>query len=106
MTGGENIYPAEVENVDHGAPRRAGGRRHRHPVRALGRDAARRRGDPAGRDASRAEDVIAFTRERLAHYKCPTSVEVVEALPRNPSGKVLKRELRAPHWQGRERTIS
>ena len=42
---------------------------------------------------------------RLAHYKCPTSIDFVDALPRNPSGKVLKRELRAPYWEGRERNI-
>ena len=48
---------------------------------------------------------MAATRLRLAHYKCPTSIDFVEALPRNPSGKVLKRELRAPYWEGRERNI-
>jgi acyl-CoA synthetase (AMP-forming)/AMP-acid ligase II len=40
------------------------------------------------------EDIVAFARERLAGYKLPRSVEFVDALPRNPSGKVLKRELR------------
>jgi long-chain acyl-CoA synthetase len=39
--------------------------------------------------------LIAFTRDRLAHYKCPTSVSIVSALPRNPTGKILKRELRS-----------
>jgi len=38
------------------------------------------------------------------HY--PTSVDFAEALPRNPSGKLLKRELREPYWQGRERRIN
>ena len=47
----------------------------------------------------------AFCRERLAHYKCPTSIDFAEILPRNPSGKVLKRELREPYWEGRERNI-
>jgi len=45
-------------------------------------------------------------RERLAAYKCPKSVYVVDALPRNPSGKILKRELRAPHWAGRDSAIA
>jgi acyl-CoA synthetase (AMP-forming)/AMP-acid ligase II len=45
-------------------------------------------------------------RANLAHYKCPTSVDVIEALPRNPSGKILKRELRTPYWEGRERAIN
>ncbi|MGD0603984.1 MAG: AMP-dependent synthetase, partial [Streptosporangiaceae bacterium] len=50
-------------------------------------------------------DIIDFTRERLAHYKCPRTVEFIDALPRNPSGKVLKRTLRAPYWAGRDRPI-
>ena len=50
-------------------------------------------------------EIIGFARERLAHYKCPSTVEVVDALPRNPSGKILKRTLRAPYWAGRDRQI-
>jgi long-chain acyl-CoA synthetase len=50
--------------------------------------------------------VIAHCRENLAHYKCPTSVDVADSLPRNPSGKILKRELRAPYWAGKERSIN
>ena len=45
-------------------------------------------------------------RPRLAHYKCPTSVDFTQTLPRNPSGKLLKRELREPYWKGRERRIN
>jgi acyl-CoA synthetase (AMP-forming)/AMP-acid ligase II len=56
-------------------------------------------------DEALAADIIAATRSRLAHYKCPTSVDFVEALPRNPSGKVLKRELRQPYWQEGGRNI-
>ena len=41
-----------------------------------------------------ADDILAFARQRLATFKCPTSVDFVTELPRNPSGKVLKRELR------------
>ena len=50
-------------------------------------------------------EIIGFARERLAHYKCPSTVDVVDALPRNPSGKILKRTLRAPYWAGRDRQI-
>jgi long-chain acyl-CoA synthetase len=48
------------------------------------------------------EELIAFTRKRLAHYKCPTSVVFADVLPRNASGKLLKRELRRvqPERQG------
>jgi len=105
MSGGENIYPAEVENAI-----------MTHPdvleVAVVGIPSERWGETPHAVVVARpgrtltADDVIAHTRTQIAHYKCPTSVEVVEALPRNPSGKVLKRELRAPYWEGRERTIS
>ena len=39
-------------------------------------------------------------------YKCPKSVDFADALPRNPSGKILKRVLRAPYWEGRERQVN
>ena len=45
-----------------------------------------------------AEEIIGFCKERLSSYKKPTSVDFVDELPRNPSGKVLKKELRKPHW--------
>jgi acyl-CoA synthetase (AMP-forming)/AMP-acid ligase II len=48
---------------------------------------------------------IAYARERLAHFKCPTSVDFADTLPRNPSGKLLKRELREPYWKELERRI-
>jgi fatty-acyl-CoA synthase len=50
--------------------------------------------------------IIAYARERIAGYKAPKSVDYAEVLPRNPSGKVLRRELRAPYWAGRERQVS
>ena len=51
-------------------------------------------------------DIIAFAKEQLAKFKCPTSVDWIEALPRNPSGKILKKDLRAPYWEGRERMVN
>ena len=45
-----------------------------------------------------AEELITHARARLARYKCPTSVDFVDVLPRNASGKILKRVLRAPYW--------
>ena len=50
-------------------------------------------------------DIIDFMRANLAHFKCPKTVDIVEALPRNPSGKILKRILREPYWQGQTRAI-
>jgi acyl-CoA synthetase (AMP-forming)/AMP-acid ligase II len=102
VSGAENVYPAEVENVlyDHpgvaevaviGVPHERWG----ETVKAI----------VVAREPLDADELIAFTRTRLARYKCPTSVEFTEALPRNASGKVLKKELRAPYWQGAERSI-
>jgi acyl-CoA synthetase (AMP-forming)/AMP-acid ligase II len=53
-------------------------------------------------DASEAE-IIAYAAERLAKYKCPKTVDIVDELPRNPTGKILKKDLRKPHWEGRDR---
>jgi acyl-CoA synthetase (AMP-forming)/AMP-acid ligase II len=51
------------------------------------------------------QEIIAFCAERLARFKCPRSVDIVPALPRNPTGKILKKDLRAPFWEGHERAI-
>ncbi|HEY7295228.1 MAG TPA: hypothetical protein VH916_09305 [Dehalococcoidia bacterium] len=53
-----------------------------------------------------AEELVAFCRERLAGYKLPRSVEFTTELPRNASGKVLKRELREPYWAGEARRVA
>jgi acyl-CoA synthetase (AMP-forming)/AMP-acid ligase II len=50
-------------------------------------------------------ELVAWCRDRLAHFKCPRTVDVVPALPRNPTGKILKRELRRPYWEGTERQL-
>jgi acyl-CoA synthetase (AMP-forming)/AMP-acid ligase II len=51
------------------------------------------------------EAVIAWARERIAAYKAPKSIDFIDALPRNASGKVLRRELRKPYWEGRTRNV-
>jgi len=104
VTGGENVYPAEVENVLMAHPAV-------QEVAVIGIPSEKWGETPHAVVVTRqgesvtGEEIIAFCRERVAHYKCPTSVEVIEMLPRNPSGKILKRELRAPHWAAAERTI-
>ena len=56
--------------------------------------------------ASHDGDLIAHARQGVAGFKCPKTVDFVDVLPRNPSGKLLKRELRAPYWEGRERQVN
>jgi len=97
ISGGENVYSPEVENVIAAHPQVAEvavfAVPHPQWVEAVHAVVAPKPGeviDPL--------EVIAFTRERLAHFKCPKTVQVVDVLPRNASGKILKRTLRAPYW--------
>ncbi|HEV7205195.1 MAG TPA: long-chain-fatty-acid--CoA ligase [Jatrophihabitans sp.] len=103
VTGGENVYPAEVESVLAGHPAIV-------DVAVIGVPDERWGEHPlavvvARGDALDPADVITYAREHMAHYKCPAEVVFVPELPRNPSGKVLKRELRAPYWIGHDRGI-
>ncbi|WP_179466195.1 long-chain-fatty-acid--CoA ligase [Mycolicibacterium vinylchloridicum] len=104
ISGGENIYSVEVERVltDHpavldaavfGIPDDKWGESVKAVVELS-----------AGGETSE-EELVAWCRERLAHYKCPRSVEISPALPRNPTGKLLKRDLRSPYWENRDRAI-
>jgi long-chain acyl-CoA synthetase len=108
VTGGENVYPAEVEAVlyEHdgiadasviGVPDERFGERV-HAVVVL-RGVA---GEAVDVDLAALQ---AFCRPRLAGYKLPRSMELAQALPRNATGKVLKRDLRAPHWDGKARKV-
>jgi acyl-CoA synthetase (AMP-forming)/AMP-acid ligase II len=104
VSGGENIYPAEVESA-----------LSRHPavadVAVIGVPSERWGEEVKAvivreKGASLTEDeLIAFARTQIAGFKTPKSVDFVEALPRNPSGKLLKKELREPYWAGRERRV-
>jgi long-chain acyl-CoA synthetase len=104
VSGGENIYPAEVENVLLAVDGVADAAVIGVPDDTWGETVKAVVVRAPGSDVS-AEDIIAFCRDRLAHYKCPTSVDFTGILPRNPSGKILKRELREPYWVGRERRV-
>jgi acyl-coenzyme A synthetase/AMP-(fatty) acid ligase len=53
-----------------------------------------------------AADIINFTRERIAGFKTPKSVDFIEALPRNASGNILRRHLRDPYWAGKDRQVN
>ncbi|MGV0788271.1 long-chain-fatty-acid--CoA ligase [Mycolicibacterium sp. XJ2] len=100
ISGGENIYSIEVERViaEHpavtdvaviGVPDEKWG----EVVKAV----------VSVEDSVAPEDLIAWCRERLAAYKCPKTVDITDELPRNPTGKILKKELRKPYWEGRDR---
>ena len=92
ITGGANVYPAEVESVLLAHPLIADVAVVGVPDAEMGKAVLAVVELRAGRHAT-AEEVIAFARRELAHYKCPRRVEFVSELPREPQGKVRKHEL-------------
>lgn len=105
ISGGENIYPAEVENALYSHP-------SIDDVAVIGVP------DSKWGEAVKAfvvvkhgaevnhEEVIEFTKTQIASYKCPKTIEVIDELPRNPSGKILRRELRQAFWQGKSHGVN
>ena len=107
ISGGANIYPAEIESVllahpkvgdvaVFGIPDEDWGEQ----VKAVVEPADGVSGGPALVD-----ELVAFCRERLAKYKCPKSIDFIAEMPRDPNGKLYKRKLRDPYWEGRQRAI-
>ena len=105
ISGGENIYPAEVESAIYGHPAIADVAVIGVPDDKWGEAVKACVVLKEGQSAT-PEDIITFTRERIAGFKCPKSIDFIEALPRNPSGKILRRELRAPYWVGKDRAVN
>lgn len=105
ISGGENVYPAEVESALYAHP-------SIHEAAVIGVP------DDRWGEAVRAvvtlkpdttideKEVLDWMRERLAAFKCPKAIDVIDVMPRNASGKLLKRDLRAPFWGGRERQVN
>jgi len=107
ISGGVNIYPAEVEAVLLTHPKVGDAAVFGIPDDDWG-ERVKAVVEPA-RDVvpgpELAEELLAFCAKNLARYKCPSSVDFVDALPRDPNGKLYKRRLRDPYWQNRERAI-
>lgn len=105
VSGGENVYPAEVENAIFNHADIADVAVIGIPDERWG-EAVKAIVVPKPGCSPSESDIIAFTKERIAGYKCPKSVDIhPEPLPRNPSGKVLRRELRAPYWADQDRKV-
>lgn len=105
VSGGENVYPAEVENAMMSHP-------EIQDVAVIGvpddrwGEVPKAIVVPVADSSPDADEIIAYARERLAGFKTPKSVDFATELPRNPTGKVLKKDLRAPFWEGRERSVN
>ena len=105
ISGGENVYPAEVENAIFGHPAVA-------EVAVIGIPSEQWGEEVKACVVCKPEaeldegELIAYTRERIAAFKTPKSVDVIAEMPRNASGKILRRQLRTPYWEGRERQVS
>jgi len=104
VTGGENVYPAEVENILGGHPSilevAVIGVPDEKYGEALLAVAALRNGTTLTHG-----ELLEYCREKIAGYKIPRQLKIVEALPRNASGKILKTTLREPYWAGKDRNI-
>jgi long-chain acyl-CoA synthetase len=107
ISGGVNIYPAEVESALFGHPAVGDVAVFGVPdaewgeqVKAVVEPAA---GAVPGPELER--ELIEFCRDRLAGYKCPRSVDFIDVMPREPTGKLLKRKLRDPYWAAERRAI-
>jgi long-chain acyl-CoA synthetase len=107
ISGGVNVYPAEIEAVLTGHPAVADVAVFGIPdddwgeqIKAVIEVAP---ASPAG--PALAEDILAYCRGHLAAFKVPKTIDFTAALPRDPNGKLYKRKLRDPYWQGRDRAI-
>ena len=105
ISGGENIYPAEVENAVYGHPDVAEVAVIGVPDEKWG-EAVKAVVALKPGAASDPDSILSFARTRIAAFKAPKSVDFVEALPRNASGKILKRQLREPYWGGKDRAVN
>lgn len=105
VSGGENVYPAEIENALMAHPAIA-------DVAVIGVPDDKWGEVPMALVVRKPDtqvteqEIISFAREHLAGFKTPKSVGWVDALPRNPSGKILKKILREPYWVGRSRQVN
>jgi len=105
ISGGENVYPAEVEDAVYSHP-------DVEDVAVIGvpdeKWGEAIKAFVVAKDNAEvsADDIIRFARTRIAKFKCPKTINFIDSLPRNPSGKILRRELREPYWKDKKRAVN
>ena len=104
ITGGENVFPAEVENALHSHPDITDVAVIGVPDDKWGEAIVAAVVLSPGVELSETE-IIDYARTQVAGFKVPKAINFIDALPRNPSGKILRRELRAPYWEGKTRGV-
>ena len=108
ISGGVNIYPAEIEcDAAHHARRSATSPCSASPTRT-----GARRSRPSSQPADGVEpddalrdEIFAFCEDNLAKFKRPKTIDFIVEMPRDPNGKLYKRKLRDPYWEGKQRQI-
>jgi acyl-CoA synthetase (AMP-forming)/AMP-acid ligase II len=107
ISGGVNIYPQEAENLLAGHPAVLDVAVIGVPNEDLGEEvkAVVQPADPASAGPDLGAELVEYCRARLAHFKCPKSVDFVSDLPRYPTGKLYKRVLRDKYWAGHQTPI-
>jgi acyl-CoA synthetase (AMP-forming)/AMP-acid ligase II len=103
-SGGFNIYPMDIEEVLHSHPKVHESAVIGVPDEKWGESVLAMVVLRPGQSVTE-EELIRYCKDEMATYQAPKIVKFIEELPRNPSGKVLKRELREPYWKGRESQI-
>ena len=104
IAGGVNIYPAEIEDALRRHPAVLDAAAFGVPHPDLGEAVRAVVERVEGKDVSEAE-LLAFVSDQLAGYKRPRAIAFTGEIPRNAAGKVLKAQLRAPYWQGRDKQV-
>jgi len=107
ISGGANIYPAEIESVLLTHPKIGDAAVFGIPHEDWGEEVKAVVEPAPGVEASPqlASEILAFCSDKLAKFKTPKSIDFTEEMPRDPNGKLYKRKLRDPYWEGRERAI-
>ena len=107
ISGGANIYPAEIESVLLGHPKVVDAAVFGIPHEDWGEEvkAVVQPVDDVEGTPELAQEILTWCEGRLAKFKTPKTIDFTDDMPRDPNGKLYKRKLRDPYWEGRDRAI-